>query len=106
MRVTVKNAKDHEELIQRPKTLSDDATPSGNGIAAFALAPFGYLLGETKYLKAADRTLQFAAQSISQSPIGHSSLSHSGITALRSADYYSRGSRKTNKFGNKHATRA
>ena len=69
-------AKDHEQLIQRPKSLSDDATPSGNGVAAFALARLGYLLAEPKYIQAADRTLQFAAQSISQSPIGHTSLLH------------------------------
>ncbi len=69
-------AKDHEQLIQRPKTLGDDATPSGNGIAAIALARLGYLLAEPKYIQVADRTLQFAAQSISQSPIGHTSLLH------------------------------
>ena len=29
---------DHEQLIHRPKTGHDNATPSGNGVAAFALA--------------------------------------------------------------------
>lgn len=67
---------DHERLIQRPKTTSDDATPSGNGIAAFALARLGYLLGETRYLDAAERALQFAVATIQQSPIGHTSLLH------------------------------
>ena len=69
-------ARDHEILIQRPKTLSDDSTPSGNGIAAFTLARLGYLLAESKYLESAERTLQFGAQAISQSPIGHTSLLH------------------------------
>ena len=69
-------ANDHERLIQRPKTLSDEATPSGNGIAAFALARLGYILGETKYIDVAERTLQFAGQAISQSPMGHTSLLH------------------------------
>jgi len=69
-------ASDHEELIQRPKTISDDSTPSGNGIAAFALARLGYLLAEPKYIEAAERTLQFAAQAINQSPLGHTSLLH------------------------------
>ncbi len=67
-------ANDHEKLIQRPKTLTDDSTPSGNGIAALALARLGYLLGETKYIDAADRVLEFATQAISQSPYGHTSL--------------------------------
>ncbi len=67
---------DHEQLIQRPKTISDDSTPSGNGIAAFALARLGYLLAESKYIEAAEHTLQFSAQAISQSPLGHTSLLH------------------------------
>ncbi len=65
---------DHEQLIQRPKTISDDSTPSGNGIAAFALTRLGYLLAESKYIQAAKRVLKFAAQAISQSPLGHTSL--------------------------------
>jgi len=69
-------ASDHEQLIQRPKTISDDSTPSGNGIAAFALARLGYLLAESKYIEAAERVLQFSAQAISQSPLGHTSLLH------------------------------
>ena len=69
-------ANDHEHLIQRPKTLNDEATPSGNGIAAYALSRLGYLLGKSKYLETTDRTLKFAAQAISQSPMGHVSLLH------------------------------
>lgn len=69
-------ANDHEQLIQRPKTISDDSTPSGNGIAAFALARLGYLLAEPKYIEAAERTLTYSAQAISQSPMGHTSLLH------------------------------
>jgi uncharacterized protein YyaL (SSP411 family) len=48
---------DHEVLMHRSKSLSDDATPAGNGIAAHALVRMGYLLGETRYLDAADRTV-------------------------------------------------
>ena len=69
-------ASDHEQLIQRPKTISDDSTPSGNGIAAFALARLGYLLAESKYIEAAERTLKFSAHAITQSPLGHTSLLH------------------------------
>ncbi len=69
-------ASDHEPLIQRPKTISDDSTPSGNGVAAFALARLGYLLAEPKYIDAAERVLRFSAHAISQSPLGHTSLLH------------------------------
>ena len=37
---------DHEALIHRPRPLGDEAMPSGNGVAAFALARLGHLLGE------------------------------------------------------------
>ena len=36
---------DHEPLIHRSKSFSDDATPAGNGVAAFVLQRMGYLLG-------------------------------------------------------------
>ena len=41
---------DHETLIHRTKSFSDDAIPAGNGIAAFVLLRMGHLLGETRYL--------------------------------------------------------
>jgi len=49
---------DHERLIHRPKPGPDNATPAGNGIAAFALQRLGCILGETRYLTAAERTLR------------------------------------------------
>ncbi|MFZ5558348.1 MAG: thioredoxin domain-containing protein [Pseudomonadota bacterium] len=48
---------DHETLIHRPKPGPDNATPSGNGIAALALARLGHLLGEPRYLEASRRTV-------------------------------------------------
>ena len=71
-------ADDHEKLMHRPKSLADDATPSGNGVAAFALQRLGFLLGETRYLDAAEKTLQYAQQAMDEYPHGHVSL----ITAL------------------------
>jgi uncharacterized protein YyaL (SSP411 family) len=65
---------DHEALIQRPKPNHDDATPSGNGIAAKVLARLGHLLGETAYLDAADHTLKALWPGIEQMPHGHASL--------------------------------
>jgi uncharacterized protein YyaL (SSP411 family) len=49
---------DHEKLIARPKPGPDNATPSGNGVAALALQRLGHVLGESRYLDAAGRTLQ------------------------------------------------
>ena len=40
-------AADHEQLIHRSKTFSDDSLPSGNGVAASVLCRLGFLLGET-----------------------------------------------------------
>ena len=71
-------ADDHEALIHRPKPLADEAVPSGNGIAAFALQRLGFLLGDSRYLDAAERTLRGAWQAIDEYPHGHVSL----ITAL------------------------
>jgi len=61
-------AHDHETLISRPKSGFDNATPSGNAVAAFALQRLGHLLGETRYLAAAERALKlFYPQIVAQS---------------------------------------
>jgi uncharacterized protein len=51
-------ARDHEQLIHRPKPGHDHATPSGNAVAAWALGRLGALTGEARYAHAAERTLQ------------------------------------------------
>lgn len=53
-------AYDQENLIQRPKLFIDEALPSGNGIAAMALIQLGHLVGDRRYLAAAERTLNLA----------------------------------------------
>jgi hypothetical protein len=65
---------DHESLIHRSKAFSDDAIPSGNGIAARVLIRAGYLLGETRWLEAAERTLRAAWLALGRFPHGHMSL--------------------------------
>ena len=65
---------DHEALIHRSKSFSDDAIPAGNGIAARALIRAGYLLGETRWLEAAERTLRAAWPAMNRFPHGHVSL--------------------------------
>ena len=51
-------AHDHEQLIHRPKPAHDNALPSGNGVAALALARLAGLLGEPGYQEAAERSLR------------------------------------------------
>ena len=49
---------DHEPLIHRPKPGPDNATPSGNGVAALSLQRLGHLVGESRYIDAAERALR------------------------------------------------
>lgn len=67
-------ANDHESLMHRPRPFADEAVPSGNGVAAFALQRLGFLLGEGRYLAAAERTLIAAWGGISEFPHGHVTL--------------------------------
>jgi uncharacterized protein len=67
-------AADHEQLIHRNKTFSDESLPSGNGIAASVLCRLGYLLGELPYLDAAERTLRAGWPMLQQYPQAHMSL--------------------------------
>jgi uncharacterized protein YyaL (SSP411 family) len=65
---------DHEALLHRSKPMADEAVPSGNGVAAFALARLGYLLVEPRYLDAAERTLRAGWRGVQEFPHGHCSL--------------------------------
>ena len=67
-------ADDHESLMHRPKTLADESMPSGNGVAAFALQRLGHLLGEQRYIDAADKALRNAWQAMDEYPHGHVTL--------------------------------
>ena len=65
---------DHEALIHRAKAFGDDAIPSGNGVAAFVLQRMGHLLGETRYLQAAERTLRVSFLMMERYPYGNTTL--------------------------------
>jgi uncharacterized protein YyaL (SSP411 family) len=65
---------DHEKLIHRPKPGYDGATPSGNGAAALALQRLGHITGESRYLDAAERTLQLFYPVLAQHPNGCTGL--------------------------------
>jgi len=65
---------DHERLIHRPKPGYDNATPSGNGMAAFALQRLHFLTGEPRYANAAERTLAQFHPAMSERPEGYATL--------------------------------
>jgi len=68
------SSKEHESLIYRPKTFEDGSVPSGNGIAATAFNRLGHLLGESRYITAAERTLNCAIEQVKHMPHGHCSM--------------------------------
>ncbi|MCC5867937.1 MAG: thioredoxin domain-containing protein [Gammaproteobacteria bacterium] len=65
---------DHEQLIHRSRPFADEATPAGNGMAAFALQRLGLLLGETRYLEVAERTLRAAWTAMCEYPVAHCTM--------------------------------
>ncbi len=65
---------DHESLIHRAKPGHDNATPSGNGVAAVALQRLGHLIGEPRYLAAAELTLRLYYPALTQQPSAFVSL--------------------------------
>jgi uncharacterized protein YyaL (SSP411 family) len=65
---------DHEQLIFRPKPGHDNATPSGNGVAALALTRLGHLLGEIHYLRAAENTVKLFYPAMARHPGGFATL--------------------------------
>jgi len=65
---------DHESLFHRTKPGHDNATPSGNGVAACALVLLGHVAGEMRYVEAAQRTVNLFAADIAGSPGGYSTL--------------------------------
>lgn len=48
---------DHEKLLNRPKTVQDNATPSANSVAAGVLLRLGLYTGEATYWEFAERML-------------------------------------------------
>ncbi len=71
-------ANDHEKLIQRSKTFTDDSMASGNAVAALALFKLAHLVGEARYATAAECTLRAAIGSMTRWPSAHAAM----MTAL------------------------
>ncbi len=59
---------DHERLYHRMKPGPDNATPSGNGVAAGALIALGHVAAETRYVESGERTVQAFAGMLAESP--------------------------------------
>ena len=71
-------AHDHEALMHRTKSFADDSLPAGNGVAAAWLSRLGHLLGEPRYLEAAERTLGAGWAGLAEMPHAHGAM----LTAL------------------------
>lgn len=67
-------ANDCEQVLYRPKSMMDDGMVSGNGIAAQSLITLGRLVGDTRYLAAAEKTLQAAWPYLMAYPTAHCTL--------------------------------
>jgi uncharacterized protein YyaL (SSP411 family) len=65
---------DHEKLLYRPKYGADDAIPSGNGVAIQCLLKLGNLLGDNRYLQAADRAFAVFASELDSHPSVNGSM--------------------------------
>ena len=72
---------DHEELITRTKDYFDNATPSGNSVAALALLKLGLLTEEQDYQRFAAMILRTMRQAMSKYPSGFGYL-------LSALDFY------------------
>jgi uncharacterized protein len=65
---------DHERLYHRTKPGPDNATPSGNGVAAAALIALGHLAAEPRYVEAGERAVRAFAGVLRESPRGFATL--------------------------------
>ena len=74
---------EHETLAHRAKPIYDRVTPSGNGVAAQALARLGYLVNSEEYLAAAKHILNQQWPSVERQPDLHDSL----LRAREELDY-------------------
>ena len=67
-------ARDHERLILRPKPGHDNATPSGNAVAAWALGRLHALTGDERYASAARRAVDLFFPAMRDYPAGFAAM--------------------------------
>ncbi len=65
---------DHERLFHRSKPGHDNATPSGNGVAAGALIGLGHLCSMPRYVEAGERAVRLFAPALARAPAGYASM--------------------------------
>jgi len=65
-------SKDAEQLITRPKPIYDGAIPSGNSAAAMLLNKLSKLTADERFVKAAEKQLEFVSGAASAQPTAHS----------------------------------
>jgi uncharacterized protein len=61
---------EHETLIARPKDVFDNATPSGNAVAADVLLRLAVLTGNSEYRRAAEGVLELLGEPMGRYPLG------------------------------------
>lgn len=76
-------ANGHRDLIQRTKSFSDDSMPSGNAVAVRGLLELGNLVGESRYLEAAERGLRAGMTDAGRWPSAHATLMRALIDFTR-----------------------
>ena len=66
-------AKDHEELLTRPRDVTDNATPSGTSLAGELLLKLGDLMGDADATRRATHVLETLAEPMTRYPLafGH-----------------------------------
>ena len=64
----------HERLIHRPRSLSDDALPSGAAVAARALLRLSQITPGMRFAAAAERALRTGWEHMSSHPLSHTAL--------------------------------
>jgi uncharacterized protein YyaL (SSP411 family) len=61
---------DHERLVVRPRELQDNATPSGNGMAAWVLPRLAALAVEPRFAELAQHSLESVQPLLAEHPLG------------------------------------
>jgi uncharacterized protein len=79
-------ADDHERLIARPKSLQDNALPSGNAMAATVLLRLAALSGEGGFRTAAEEALGLVAELLDRHPTAFAQWLIAGDLAARPID--------------------
>jgi uncharacterized protein YyaL (SSP411 family) len=79
-------ATDHERLFHRPKPGHDNAMPSGNAVAAWGLHRLTALVGEQRYARAAERTLELFFPALRERPAGFAAMAIALEEAVKPAN--------------------